>query len=182
MHLTLGQVSKSTVVVHVTVLIHLDERSALVCSSPLDSGNEMLGICINSARHKRRLSTNRHAERIEGVIGYTQGSGFDPLLPTFRGRGILPFGEPVDTVVEEHDLHIHIAPEDMQQVIATNTESIAITRDHPDHEVGPAGLESRGNGGRTAMNSVEAIRMHIVWEAAGTPNARDKDNFLPWYP
>src|SRR5215468_5957870 len=31
------------------------------------------------------------------------------------------------------------------------------------------------------MNGVEAIRMHIVWEATRAPNARDKDNFLPWY-
>src|SRR6266853_232427 len=111
-----------------------------------------------------------------------QGSGFDTLLPEFRGRGILPFGEPVDAVVEEHDLHIHIAPQDMQQVIATNTEGIAIPRDHPYHQIRPAGLEPRGNGGCTAVNGVEAIRIHIVWEAAGTPNARNKDYFLPWHP
>jgi len=67
-------------------------------------------------------------------------------------------------------------------VIATNTQSIAITRDHPYHQIGPASLEPRGNGGRTAVNGMEAIRMHIVWEAAGTPNARDKDNFLSWHP
>src|SRR5215510_15799162 len=128
MHVALGHVSKSTVVIYVTVLIHFDERCALVCGSPLDSSNEMLCICINSTRYKRRLSANRHAERIEGMIGYTQGSRFDPLLPEFRGRGILPFGEPVDAVVEEHDLHIHIASQDMEQVIAPNTESITITR------------------------------------------------------
>src|SRR4030095_10293206 len=178
----LGQVSKSTVVVHVTVLIHFDERSALVGGSALDSGNEMLGICINSARHKCCLSANRHAERIEGMIGDTQGSRFDTLLPEFRGRGILSFGKPVDAVVKEHDLHIHIAPQDMQQVIAPNTESITVTRDHPYHEIGPAGLEPSGNGRCTAMNGVEAIRMHIVWEAAGTPDTRDKDYFLPWHP
>src|SRR5215510_3225290 len=182
MHLTFGQVSKSTVIVHVTVLIHFDEGRTLVGSSPLDSSNEMLCICIDSARYKRRLSANRHTERIEGMIGDTQGSRFDPLLSEFRGRGILSFVKPVDAVVKEHDLHIHIAPQDMQQVIAPNTESITITRDHPYHEIGPARLEPCGNGGRTAMNGVEAICMHIVWEAAGTPNARDKDYFLPWHP
>src|SRR5262245_14540556 len=182
MHLTLGQVSKSAVVIDVTVLIHFDEGRALVGSSPLDSGDEMLCICINSARHKRRLSTNRHAERIERMIGDPQRGRFDPLLSEFRGRGILSFGKPVDTVVKEHDLHIHIAPQDMQQVITPNTESITITRDYPYHEIGPARLEPCGNGGRTAMNGVEAIRMHIVGEAAGTPNARNKDYFLPWHP
>jgi hypothetical protein len=93
----------------------------------------------------------------------------------------LSFGEPVDAVVKEHDLHIHIASQDMQQVITTNTESIAIPRDHPYHEIGPAGLEPCGNGGRTSVNGMEAICMHIVWEAARTPDARDKDNFLPWH-
>ena len=110
MHIALGQVSKGTVVVHVTVLIHFDEGRTLVRGSPLDRSNKMPGIRINSARHKRRLSANRHAERIEGMIGDTQGSRFDPLFPEFRGRGILPLGEPVDAVVEEHDLHIHVAP------------------------------------------------------------------------
>src|SRR5262245_17862527 len=113
MHLALGQVCKSAVVVDVTVLIHFDEGRALVGGSPLDSSNEMLGICINSARHKCRLSANRHAERIERMIGDPQGSRFDTLLPEFRGRGILSFGKPVDAVVEEHDLHIHVAPQYM---------------------------------------------------------------------
>src|SRR5262249_24920635 len=109
MHLTLGQVSKSTVVVHVTVLIYFDERRALVGGSPLDSSNEMLSICINSARHKRRLSTNRHTERIEGMIRDAQRSRFDPLFAEFRRRGMFLCGELVDAGVEAHDLHIHVA-------------------------------------------------------------------------
>src|SRR5215471_13249396 len=67
----------------------------------------------------------------------------------------------------------------MQQMITTNAERIAITRDYPYHQVRPARLQAGGNGGGTAVNGVEAIGIHVIWEPARAANARHEDNFLP---
>ena len=67
----------------------------------------------------------------------------------------------------------------MQQMVATDAERVAITRDHPHHQVWPARLQAGSNGGRAAVNGMEAIRIHVIRETAGAANARDKDNFLP---
>src|SRR5262245_12902579 len=64
-------------------------------------------------------------------------------------------------------------------MVATDAERVAITRDDPYHQVWPTSLQTCGNSGRAAVNGVEAIGMHVVWETAGAANARDEDDFLP---
>ena len=46
-------------------------------------------------------------------------------------------GQPVDLVVEEQDLHIDIAAEGVDQMVATDGEGVTVTGDHPHREVGP---------------------------------------------
>ena len=53
----------------------------------------------------------------------------------------MPLGEAVDLVVEQHDLHVHVAAQHMHQMVATNAEPVAVTRHQPDVERGIGELD-----------------------------------------
>src|SRR5690606_15265429 len=59
------------------------------------------------------------------------------------------------------------------EVIAADGKSVAVTRGHPDCEVGVGNLDPGGEGGRSAMNGVKSVRIHVVGEAAAAADPAD---------
>ena len=55
-------------------------------------------------------------------------------------RRILPLGQPVDLVVEQDDLHVQVAADAVQQVIAADGECVAVAGDYPHLHVRLASL------------------------------------------
>src|SRR2546427_1424653 len=49
--------------------------------------------------------------------------------PAPRGGRVLPLGEPVDLVVEEDDLEIHVAAQHVQHVVPADREAVAVSGD-----------------------------------------------------
>ena len=91
-----------------------------------------------------------------------------------RGRRILPFGKPVNLVVEQHHLTIQIAPQQMHRVVAANRQAIAVAGDNPNIQIRIGKLHPRRNGGRATVDGVKAVCFHIIWEARRAANAADK--------
>ena len=94
------------------------------------------------------------------------------------GRGVLTLGQSVNLVVEEDDLHVEVAADHVQEVVAADRERVAVTRDDPHLHVGPAELDAGRDGGGTAVNPVEAVRVHVVGEAARAADARHEDELF----
>src|SRR6185503_2977262 len=91
---------------------------------------------------------------------------------------VLALREAVDLVVEQNDLEIDVAPERVDHVIAADRQAIAVAGDHPDIEVGARDLEARRDRRRATVDRVEAVRVHVVREAARAADTGDEHGAL----
>jgi hypothetical protein len=166
-----------TVVVDVAVLEDLDERGAAMRRSPPQHLGHVLAVGVDRARDEARLGADGDAERVEGLVDRACGRRARPLAPWARRR-VLPLRQPVDLVVEKEDRDIHIAPQGVDEVVAADRERVAVPRDDPDGEVGTRGGEPGRDRGRTAVDRVHPVRLHVVREAGGAADAGDEDDAL----
>src|SRR6185503_18879512 len=95
-------------------------------------------------------------------------------LALFRSGGVLPFGEPVDLVVDEDDLQVHVAAQGVDEVVAADGKSIPVAGDDPDGQLRTHELQARGDGRCAAMDGVEAVGVHVIRKAGGTADAGDE--------
>src|SRR6266545_1027980 len=63
-------------------------------------------------------------------------------------------------------------------MVAADAQAVAVAGDHPDLEVRPRGLKSGGDGGGTSVYAVEAVRVHVVRQAAAAADAGNEDDLL----
>ena len=84
----------------------------------------------------------------------------------------------VDPVVEENNLHVHVAPQAVHQVIPPNGKTVTIAGDHPDTELRPGQLEACGDSRCPAVDAVYAVGVHVIGEAAGAADAGDENQVL----
>src|SRR5262249_30503357 len=78
-----------------------------------------------------------------------------------------------DLVVEEEDVEVEVAAQDVDQVIAPDRERVAVAGDDPHGELGARRLEAGGDGGGPAMNRMEAGRVDVVREPAPAGETRE---------
>ena len=95
------------------------------------------------------------------------------------GRRVLAFGQAVDLVVEQQDLAIEVAAQDVHRVVAADRHAIAIARHQPDIEFRVRQLDAGRKGGRTPVDRVETVAFDVIGKAAGTADAADEDDLLP---
>jgi hypothetical protein len=107
---------------------------------------------------------------LERAVRGAERSGFRFLAEFGCGR-ILAFGEPVDLIVEHQHFEADVAPQHVNGVIAADGQGVAVAGGHPDFEIGARDLEAGGDGGRAAVNRVEAEGVHVIREAAGAADA-----------
>ena len=87
-------------------------------------------------------------------------------LAHFRCRTVLPFRQAVNLIIEQKDLKVYVAAHQVNQMIPTDGQCIAISGHDPDIQFRPTRLQSRGNGRRPAVNRVHSVGIHIIWEPA----------------
>jgi hypothetical protein len=75
-----------------------------------------------------RAAAEREAERVERAVDRAHGVDF-VFRPDRRGRRVLALGEPVDLVVEEQDLQVDVAAQDVRHVVAADREPVAVAGD-----------------------------------------------------
>ena len=90
-----------------------------------------------------------------------------------------PLVRPVDAIVEQQDLEIDVAAQTVDEVIGADTQPVPVAGDHPHQQIRPAQLQAGRNGRRASVYRVKAVGIHVVRKAAGTANARNKDDIFP---
>src|SRR5690606_17936745 len=90
------------------------------------------------------------------------------------GRRVLPLGEAVDLVVEQHDLHVHVTAQHVHQVVAADRQAIAVAGDQPDVEFRIGELDTGRERRRAAVDRVEAVAFDVVGEAARAADTADE--------
>ena len=166
-----------TVVEDVAVLEDLDERGALVPARALERLLEMLGVRVDRPGDERRLGGERDREGADREVNGPVWCRLGDLAELGRRAG-LALREPVDAVVEHHDPNVDVAPERVDQVVATDRQGVAVAGDDPDHQVRPRGLEPRRDGGGAPVNGVEPVGVHVVRQPARAADAGDEDDVL----
>jgi hypothetical protein len=165
------------VVVDGAVLQDLDEGGAGVLVSAPEHLLKMPGIVVDRPRREGRPRPEGEADRVEGVIDRTHRRRGGHHVES-RRRRVLALREAIHAIVEEEDLEVEVAPDRVKQVVAADRQPVAIPRHHPHRELGTAGLDSRGERRGASVNRVEAIRVHVVREAARATDARNEHHVL----
>ncbi len=168
---------EGAVVEDVAVLVDLDERRALVSGGGAQRLRHVRLVRVDRARHERRLRPERQRDRVEGMVLRAERRRLGDLALLARGR-VLALRQAVDLVVEEQDLERHVAPERVDEVVAADRERVAVTRDHPDGQVGTRGRHARGERGSTAVDAVHPVGVHVVDEAPGAADARHEHDLV----
>ena len=175
--LAVGECPVRPVVEDVAVLEDLDEDRAVVAAGPVDHVLDVVGLGIDRAGDEARLGGQGDHQRVDRVVDRPERRRLRLLAELRGGRG-LAFGEAVDPVVEHHDVDVDVLPHRVQDVVPADRERVAVPGDDPDHQLRPRQLEAGGDRGRPAVDRVEAVRVHVVREAAGAADAADEDDVL----
>ena len=171
---------KRTVIEDITVLIDLKKGRPPVGLAAKQHLLQVLRIAVHRPGYKARIGPHSKGQGIERVIDASEGSRLGDL-PLLRGRRILPLRQPIDLVVKKQDIQVKIAPQQMDRMISPDTETIPVTGDNPDAELGTARLQPRSNSRGPAMDRMHAIGIHIIGEPAATANPGYNNNVLPGY-
>jgi hypothetical protein len=99
--------------------------------------------------------------RIDRGVGVAVG-GRLRLVAERRGRTGLPLGQTVDLVVHHEIGDVGVAPRGVHEVIAADGDAVAVAA-HRDHrEVGSGQLDAGGDGERTSVQRIDAVRLHVA--------------------
>ena len=103
-------------------------------------------------------------------------------LPSSRRRRVLALRQPVDLVVEEQDLEVHVPAQRVDQVVAADRQRVAVAGHDPDGQVrtghGQTGRDRR----RAAVDRVHPVGLHVVREARGAADPGHEDDPLALQP
>ncbi len=112
-------VTKGPVVEHVAVLIDFDERGPLVSGCAFERVRQVFHIAIDRPSDETSLGTDGNADRVEWMVNYPHRRTLGDLSLN-AGRRILTFGQTVDAVVEQNDVQVHVASQQVNEVIAAD--------------------------------------------------------------
>ncbi len=61
-------------------------------------------------------------------------------LALYAGRRVLAFGQTINPIIEQNDVHVQVTSQAMDEVIATDTQRITIARYDPNRQLGRVSL------------------------------------------
>ena len=114
-----GKFRKDVVVVNNAILENLDKRSAVVFVSPFKHLGKVGLHGVDGTGHEPSAGAERQGCSRNRIFNGTPGCRRGPR-PGPGCRRILAFRQPVNLIVEQQDLHIHISPKDMQKMVAAD--------------------------------------------------------------
>jgi len=145
----LSQEVERPVVEDIAVLVDLDEGRSLVGAGGPQHVQQVLAVVVDRAGHERGFGPQRQRHRVEGMVERTERGRLRDL-PLLAGRRILALRQPVDLIVEQDDLQVHVAAECVDQVIAADRQRVPIAGHDP---------HRRGRGGRWPVPSPRPERV-----------------------
>ncbi len=132
---------------------------------------------VDRAGHERRLAADGDRQRMERIVDRAGRRALGHLAQR-RGGRILPLGQAVNAVVEQHDVDVEVAADAVHQVIAADRQPVAVAGDDPHRQIGPAGFQARGHGRRPAVDRVDAVGVHVIGKPAGAADAGDEHHLF----
>jgi hypothetical protein len=165
------------VVVDVAVLVDLDQRRPLVRGGAAQDLGQVLLVGVDRARHEGGLRAQRDRDRVEGPVERPHRRRLVPRAERARRR-VLPFREPVDLVVEEQDLDVHVPAQRMDQVVAADRQRVTVAGHDPDGQVRSGRGEARRDRRRASVDRVHPVGLHVVGEARGAADPGDEHDLL----
>ena len=79
----------------------------------------MIDVDIHGPGNESGFGPDGQRQRSQRVINRAERAGFGPCPRAGRG-GILPLGQPINLIVEQDNLHVHVAPNRVDQVVAAD--------------------------------------------------------------
>ena len=119
----------------------------------------------------------RQRQRMDRIIDRADRRAFGHFAQR-RSRRILPLGQAVNAVVEQHDVQIEVAADGVHQMIAADRKPVAVAGDDPHRQIGPAALQAGGHRRSAAVDRVDAVGVHVIRKPAGAADAGDEHGFL----
>ena len=128
---------------------------------------------IETARNKASAHTQCESRYPCRAIDRTGGSRRAASANPAGGGG-LPLGQAINLVVEQQNLHVHIAAQHMHQMVATDGQPIAVAGYQPHIQIRIGQFDAGCNGWRPSVDRVEAITLDVIGEPAGAADPADK--------
>src|ERR1700741_276518 len=172
-----GEINPGPVVKDVAVLKNLHKCRALVSSRRFQRFFHVGLEDVHGAGHKCGFRADGKRSGIEGPVGRAERSGFGYLVK-FGRRRILALRQAVDAVVEEQHLDADVAAQQVNGVIAADSERVAIAGSDPDFQFGMGNLDPRSDGRGATVNGVESEGVHVIRKAPGAADAGDDDEIF----
>ena len=91
------------------------------------------------------------------------------------GRTGLAAGEAVDLVVVAEHGDVGVAPDGVDEVVATDARRVAVAGHHDDVELRTDGLDRLGDGQRAAVERVDGLVLEVAAHPPGAADARHDD-------
>jgi hypothetical protein len=86
----------------------------------------------------------------------------------------LALGQAVNLVVEQQELAVEVAAQQVHRMVAADTECVAVAGDDPHVEFGIGELDPGRDGRSATVDGVEAVARHVVGKAARAADAADE--------
>ena len=162
---------KAPVVEDVAVLVDFQERGASVAVRPAHHRLHVLGIAVHRTGDERCICAECKRHGIERMVDRPVGRTLRDFA-LLRGGAVLPLRQAVYLVIEQQDLHVYVAAQEVDQVIPSYGEGVAVSRDDPYVQVGAACLESRGNGRGASVDGIAGRTCSCSTESGSNSRSR----------
>ena len=110
---------KSAVIKYIAVLINLHERGTLVCIGATKNFFQVNRVPVHGTSYKGAVSSKSQCDGIEGVVYRAHGSGLRDFS-FFGSRRVLSLRQSVDFVVEQQQIDVEVATQQVNEMIASN--------------------------------------------------------------
>ena len=175
--LFVGESRKCAVVEDRAVLVNLDDRGAFVSVGALENLLHHLAVAIHDAGHEGAASAEGQGDGVDRVIDHAARRG-DGSQTDLRGGRVLPLGQAVNLVVEQHDVQVEVAANGVNVVVAADRERVAVAGADPDAEVRAGRLQAGGHRHGASVDAVHAIGVDVIGQPRRAADARDHDNLF----
>ena len=176
-HLAVRDTRVGAVVEDDAVHEYLRHGSATVASRCSEDSRQVGCVRIDATGEEVAACAEGQLGRDEGIFHRAVGRTLRDEATVGR-RGVLSLGEAVDLVVHQHDIQVYVAADGVDEVVATDGEAVAVAGNKPYADVGAGRLDAGSDGGATAVNGVEAVRVHVVRQTRGAADTRDDGHII----
>ena len=152
------------------VLQHLRHTGTLVLVGSLQHLNAALGIGSHATGEEVTAGTKAEFGRTERILHSAVRARLADEA-TGTGGAVLTLRQTVDTVVEQNHVQVDVTTHGVDEVVAANSQTVAIARYLPDTELGVHHLGTCSDSGSTTVNGLHGIGIDVIRQAAAATNA-----------